>query len=78
MEAKEPEKKMPSTAANATSRSPVGRERGKISETDKKIQNHYLLLMYILVTKRRRAVVDPLERPVGLPLHTGHGVNGVE
>lgn len=33
---------------------------------------------HILVTKGRRVVVDPLERPVGLPLHTRHGVNGVE
>lgn len=36
------------------------------------------MLCHILVTKGRRVVVDPLERPVGLPLHTRHGVNGVE
>lgn len=76
MEAKEPEKKMPSTAANATSRSPVG--GGIIRESEERIHNHYVLIIYILVTKRRRVVIDPLERPVGLSLHTGHGVNGVE
>lgn len=74
MEAKEPEKKMPSTAANATSRSPVG-GRGCLSE---RIHNHDVVIIYILVTKGSLVVIDPLERPVGLPLHTRHGVNGVE
>lgn len=68
---------MPSTAANATSRSPEGGERGRII-TGKAEESVITMFCHISVTKGRRVVVDPLERPVGLPLHTRHGVNGVE
>lgn len=68
---------MPSTAANATSRSPEVGKGGESSQENKK-ESAFTMFCHILLTKGRRVVGDPLERPVGLPLHTRHGVNGVE
>lgn len=91
MAANEPEKKMPSTAAKATIRSPEGKKCKKILLTTGKWKPtlgeslsllcdlHCDVLSVIsFLTKGGFAVINPLEGPVCFSSHTRHGLNGVK
>lgn len=76
MEAKDPEKKMPSTAAKATTRSP-GRDNSK-SQHGGRQDNTSVRADGGGVTIGSALVADPVEGPVSLPLHAGEGLNSIE
>ena len=86
MAAKEPEKKIPSTAAKATTRSPGGTTE---SHRQHPIQDQYTgYKINIRADEQEQGaqvftvvgvlVADPVERPVGLLLHTRQSLDGVE
>ncbi len=75
IEAKDPEKKIPSTAAKATTLSPENKDL--LTQTIKKKYTYNNSTL----TKRTKLcifVTNPVKRPIGLPLYTRHRLNGIE